>query len=172
MLLRFTKLIFTWHVTARVWHSCVLPVLNSPNISVMEPVSIPPCNSLSNSFEPERTIGFMFKSRYEMRVQSRYNTFKLKFACRQKYGGTKPDTHYPYRAKQAAQTPKMETIILMPWIMEDWLDCYLIIFSLFWETKKSFSYLIKLLFQPTCCDLDDFRPLLMKLSCCRETHWH
>ncbi|KAE9533850.1 hypothetical protein AGLY_008929, partial [Aphis glycines] len=39
-------------VTAKVWQICVLPVLNSPNISVIEPVSIPPPNRRSNSFEP------------------------------------------------------------------------------------------------------------------------
>jgi hypothetical protein len=32
----------TWHVTHSVWHSCVLPLLNSPYSSVMEPVSMPP----------------------------------------------------------------------------------------------------------------------------------
>lgn len=49
----FIKLIiFTWQVTAKVWQICVLPVLNSPNISVIEPVSIPPPNRRSNSFDP------------------------------------------------------------------------------------------------------------------------
>lgn len=67
----------TWQVTASVWHNWVFPVRNSPNISVMEPVSIPPaqkqrldfflmdpsawgrqderdppCSSLSSSLEP------------------------------------------------------------------------------------------------------------------------
>ena len=32
----------TWHVTHSVWHSCVFPHLNSPYISVMDPVSSPP----------------------------------------------------------------------------------------------------------------------------------
>ena len=32
----------TWQVTAKVWQSCVFPVRNSPKISVMDPVSIPP----------------------------------------------------------------------------------------------------------------------------------
>lgn len=32
----------SWHVTANVWHSCVFPVRNSPNTSVIEPVSMPP----------------------------------------------------------------------------------------------------------------------------------
>ena len=35
-----------------VWHSCDLPVRNSPKSSVIEPVSIPPCRILSSSFEP------------------------------------------------------------------------------------------------------------------------
>ena len=35
----------TWHATARVWHNWVFPVLNSPYISVSEPVSIPPANN-------------------------------------------------------------------------------------------------------------------------------
>lgn len=34
----------TWHVTHNVWHSWVLPLLNSPYISVIEPVSIPPAH--------------------------------------------------------------------------------------------------------------------------------
>lgn len=42
-----------WHVTANVWHNCVLPVRNSPNISVIEPVSRPPPSNLSNSREPD-----------------------------------------------------------------------------------------------------------------------
>ena len=42
----------SWHVTARVWHIWLLPVLNSPNISVMEPVSTPPARSVSSCFEP------------------------------------------------------------------------------------------------------------------------
>ena len=42
----------SWHVTASVWHSCVLPVRNSPNTSVSEPVSSPPPSSVSISFEP------------------------------------------------------------------------------------------------------------------------
>ena len=37
----------TWQVTASVWHSWVFPVRNSPNISVMEPVSIPPAGQMS-----------------------------------------------------------------------------------------------------------------------------
>lgn len=32
----------TWQVTASVWQSWVFPVRNSPKISVMDPVSIPP----------------------------------------------------------------------------------------------------------------------------------
>jgi len=32
----------TWQVTAKVWHNWVLPVLNSPKISVIDPVSKPP----------------------------------------------------------------------------------------------------------------------------------
>ena len=32
----------TWQVTASVWQIWVFPVLNSPNISVIDPVSIPP----------------------------------------------------------------------------------------------------------------------------------
>ena len=36
----------TWQVTANVWHICVFPVLNSPNISVIEPVSIPPMKEI------------------------------------------------------------------------------------------------------------------------------
>lgn len=35
----------TWHVTHRVWHSWVLPLLNSPYSSVMLPVSMPPAGS-------------------------------------------------------------------------------------------------------------------------------
>ena len=31
-----------WHVTASMWQICVLPVRNSPYISVMEPDSTPP----------------------------------------------------------------------------------------------------------------------------------
>ena len=45
-------LILTWHVTASVWHIWVFPVRNSPKISVIEPVSIPPPRSLSSSFDP------------------------------------------------------------------------------------------------------------------------
>ncbi len=41
-----------WQVTAKVWHNCVFPVRNSPKSSVRDPVSMPPCNNLSNSFEP------------------------------------------------------------------------------------------------------------------------
>jgi len=41
--------ILTWQVTASVWQICVFPVRNSPNISVILPVSIPPPSSLSNS---------------------------------------------------------------------------------------------------------------------------
>ncbi len=43
----------SWHVTASVWQSCVLPVLNSPNISVMDPVSMPPCESKQASKKQE-----------------------------------------------------------------------------------------------------------------------
>ena len=32
----------TWHVTQRVWHNWVFPERNSPYISVIDPVSIPP----------------------------------------------------------------------------------------------------------------------------------
>jgi len=39
---KIKNFIFTWQVTANVWHNCVLPVLNSPKISVIEPVSKPP----------------------------------------------------------------------------------------------------------------------------------
>lgn len=46
-------LIGNWHVTANVWHNCVLPVRNSPNISVIEPVSMPPPSNLSSSREPD-----------------------------------------------------------------------------------------------------------------------
>jgi hypothetical protein len=35
----------TWQVTASVWHSWDLPVRNSPNSSVMLPVSIPPATA-------------------------------------------------------------------------------------------------------------------------------
>lgn len=42
----------TWHVTASVWHSWLLPVRNSPMSSVMAPVSIPPPRSVSSVFEP------------------------------------------------------------------------------------------------------------------------
>lgn len=42
----------TWHVTASVWQSCVFPVRNSPNISVIEPVSMPLFSNLSSSLEP------------------------------------------------------------------------------------------------------------------------
>ena len=40
----------TWQVTARVWHIWVFPVRNSPNISVILPVSTPPPSSLSSSY--------------------------------------------------------------------------------------------------------------------------
>ena len=40
----------TWHVTHSVWQSCVLPLLNSPYISVMDPVSMPPTQALFCSF--------------------------------------------------------------------------------------------------------------------------
>lgn len=46
------KLIGNWHVTAIVWHNWDLPVRNSPNNSVIDPVSIPPFKSLSSSFDP------------------------------------------------------------------------------------------------------------------------
>lgn len=35
----------TWHVTQSVWHSCVFPQRNSPYISVMDPVSMPPAGT-------------------------------------------------------------------------------------------------------------------------------
>jgi hypothetical protein len=34
--------LLTWQVTASVWHICVFPVRNSPYISVMAPLSMPP----------------------------------------------------------------------------------------------------------------------------------
>ena len=37
-------------MTASVWHSWVFPVRNSPNISVMEPVSIPPAGQTTKDF--------------------------------------------------------------------------------------------------------------------------
>lgn len=40
----------TWQVTASVWHNWVFPVRNSPNISVMEPVSIPPAKNRKPQF--------------------------------------------------------------------------------------------------------------------------
>ena len=41
-----------WQVTARVWQIWLFPVLNSPKISVIDPVSIPPARSVSSCFEP------------------------------------------------------------------------------------------------------------------------
>ena len=37
----------TWHVTQRVWHNWVFPERNSPYISVIDPVSIPPVAGMS-----------------------------------------------------------------------------------------------------------------------------
>jgi len=51
-----------WHVTQRVWQSCVLPVRNSPNTSVRDPVSIPPSRSLSNSVDPVVSVTSDFRS--------------------------------------------------------------------------------------------------------------
>ncbi|KAH3668955.1 hypothetical protein OGAPHI_002710 [Ogataea philodendri] len=42
----------SWQVTARVWQSCDFPVLNSPNTSVMAPVSTPPPRSVSSCLDP------------------------------------------------------------------------------------------------------------------------
>lgn len=43
-------------MTASVWHICVFPVLNSPKISVIDPVSRPPPRSLSSSEDPVVTV--------------------------------------------------------------------------------------------------------------------
>ena len=40
-------------MTHNVWHIWVLPVLNSPNSSVIELLSNPPPSNVSNSFEPD-----------------------------------------------------------------------------------------------------------------------
>lgn len=45
-------LIGNWQVTANVWHNCVFPVQNSPNTSVIEPVSMPPPSNSSNLRKP------------------------------------------------------------------------------------------------------------------------
>ena len=45
-------LIGNWHVTHKVWQIYVFPVLNSPNISVIDPVSMPPPNNWSRDYEP------------------------------------------------------------------------------------------------------------------------
>lgn len=42
----------SWQATQSVWQSWVLPVRNSPNTSVRDPVSIPPSRSLSSSLLP------------------------------------------------------------------------------------------------------------------------
>ncbi len=42
----------SWQVTARVWQICDFPVRNSPNISVTEPVSMPPASRVSSCLEP------------------------------------------------------------------------------------------------------------------------
>ena len=42
----------SWQVTARVWQIWLLPVRNSPKISVTEPVSMPPARRVSSCFEP------------------------------------------------------------------------------------------------------------------------
>jgi hypothetical protein len=42
----------SWHVTASVWQIWLFPVLNSPKISVIEPVSIPPASRVSSCFDP------------------------------------------------------------------------------------------------------------------------
>ena len=42
----------SWQVTARVWQICDFPVRNSPKISVMEPVSMPPARRVSSCLEP------------------------------------------------------------------------------------------------------------------------
>ena len=52
----------TWQVTARVWHIWVFPVRNSPNISVILPVSTPPPSSLSSSYNHDnQTINVIDK---------------------------------------------------------------------------------------------------------------
>lgn len=53
-----------WQVTQRVWASCVFPVLNSPNASVMAMDSIPPPRRLSNSGDPVVifTMFFLFST--------------------------------------------------------------------------------------------------------------
>ena len=40
-------------MTHNVWHICVFPVRNSPNNSVIELLSKPPPNKVSNSLEPD-----------------------------------------------------------------------------------------------------------------------
>lgn len=40
----------TWHVTQRVWHNWVFPERNSPYISVIDPVSIPPVKIENTSY--------------------------------------------------------------------------------------------------------------------------
>ena len=41
-----------WHVTQRVWQSCVFPIRNLPKTSVSKPVLMPPSSSLSSSVKP------------------------------------------------------------------------------------------------------------------------
>lgn len=59
----------TWQVTQSVWQSWVLPDRNSPYISVMDPVSIPPVRQGTHKIWV-----------HAKPLQLRYNTFELIFS--------------------------------------------------------------------------------------------
>ena len=67
-----------WHVTHNVWHIWVFPVLKSPNNSVIESLSIPPPNNLSNSDEPvvKYTKFFLFSKYMLLGVKLFWHIFE------------------------------------------------------------------------------------------------
>lgn len=68
-----------WHVTANVWHNCVLPVRNSPKTSVIDPVSMPPPSNLSNSREP--LVSWMISERFWWNSVAVVNPIGTNFAA-------------------------------------------------------------------------------------------
>lgn len=68
-----------WHVTAIVWHNCVLPVRNSPNTSVIEPVSMPPPSNLSSSRDP--VVNWMISERFKWNSVAVVNPIGTNFAA-------------------------------------------------------------------------------------------
>ena len=66
-----------WQVTAKVWQSWLLPVRNSPNNSVIDPVSMPPWRSLSNSLEPVVICNFKQNGNRRLRMRNFVDNWQI-----------------------------------------------------------------------------------------------